>query len=182
MNKGKSLLGKVEQMIEKWLKAIPHLPKSGQRWLAENVWWMALVCAILSGISVLVLLNTLRELTSPVSFYGYVLTSTFTGWEIFTTIVSAVFVIITGLLLAVAVKPLRAIEKKGWTLLFMVSLVQAINVVVGAVLSLSVFGFITQVIFGAIGFAIGIYFLFEIRDHFAHVVTVAKVKAKVAKK
>lgn len=176
MNKGKSLLAKIEQMIEKWLKAIPHLPKSGQRWLAENVWWIALIGAILSGISVLVLLNTIRELTSPVSFYGYVLTSTFTGWEIFISIVSAVFVIVTGLLLALAVKPLRAIEKKGWTLLFIVSLVEAVNVVLGAVLSLSVFGFITQVIFGAIGFAIGIYFLFEIRGHFAHIVVPAKPK------
>jgi hypothetical protein len=166
MNK---LVRRIEQQIEKWWRSVPHLPKNGQRWLAENVWWIALVGAIMSAVSVLVLLNSLRYLISPVSYYGYVLTSSYTGWAIFTTIVSLVFVIITGLLLAFAVKPLRAVEKKGWTLLFMVSLVEAVNIVLNAVLSLSIFGFIIEVIFGAIGVAIGLYFLFEIRDHFAHI-------------
>jgi hypothetical protein len=184
MKRGNGLLRRVEVLLEKWWKGIPHLPKGGQRWLAENVWWLTLIGAILSAISFLVLLNTIRQLASPVSYFGYVLTPAYTGWAIFTSIVSLVFVVITGLLLAFAVKPLRAIDKKGWTLLFIVGLVEAVNIVLNAILSLSVFGFITEIIFGAIGFAIGMYFLFEIRDHFAHVVSTAKVekKAKTTKK
>ncbi len=176
MKQGRGLLGRIELKIEAWLKAIPHLPTSGQRWLAENVWWMALVAAILSGISALVLMNTINQFTNPVSSFGYVLTPSYTGWEILTSIVSLCFVIVTGILLAAAVKPLRAIQKKGWMLLFVVALVDAINIVLGAILSLSVFGFITQVIFGAIGLAIVMYFLFEIRNQFAHVVTTTKPK------
>ncbi len=173
MNK---IFNRVEQQIERRWKSVPHLPTGGRRWLAENVWWLALIGAIMSAISFLVILNTIRYLTDPVSYFGYTLTPSYTGWAIFTSIVSLVFVVVTGVILALAVKPLRAVDKKGWTLLFTVSLIEAINVVLSAILSLSVFGFIVDIIFGAIGVAIGLYILFEIRDNFAHVVTAKPAK------
>ena len=84
------------------------------------------------------------------------------------SVVSLVFLVATGILLALAVKPLKALEKKGWVLLFMTLLLEALSVVVNAVLSFSVLGFIMSLLFGAIGLAIGAYFIFEIHGQFGH--------------
>jgi len=168
----------IELRIERTWRKTPHLPKEGQRWLAYNVWWITLIGAIISGLSVLALVNWLVQLAFPLSYYGYALVGAFTAWQEFSTTVSLVFVIVTGLLLAFAVRPLKAVQKKGWALLFIASLVQAVDIVVGALLSLSVFTFIVNIIFGGIFLAIGMYFLFEIRDQFAHVIRTTKIPPK----
>jgi hypothetical protein len=31
-------LKNLETMVASWYKGVPHLPKTGQKWLAENAW------------------------------------------------------------------------------------------------------------------------------------------------
>ncbi len=171
---------KLETMVSGWVKNLPHLPVAGQKWLAENVWWIALIGAIVSGIGVLFGLVGLLFGGVGASFV-YVIDPTLATWLVVASFVSLAFSAVRGLLLALAVTPLKAIQKKGWTYLFYTWLLQALAVVVGAVLSLSAFGFISGILLGAIGVAITGYFLFEIHGQFVHVVTKAKV-TKTAKK
>lgn len=177
------LISKLEKTVLGWAKNVPHLPAAGQKWLGQNVWWIVLIGAIISGIAFLValvgLFGAIALLSAPSSVYF--VTSSYTSLAIVSYCVSIVFLVANGLLLGAAVKPLQAMQKKGWVLLFMTLLVQALSVVVNAVLSFSVAGFILGILFGAVGLAIGAYFIFEIHGQFGHrVKTVEKTAEKKA--
>lgn len=164
------LLSKLERTVLGWLKNVPHLPEVARRWIGDNIWWITLVAAILSGIGVLVGLIGLIGVISLIGTVAasYYATATFTTWAIVLGIVGLVFSAIDTLLLIMAVNPLRAKQKKGWVLLFIVWLVGVVSVVLNSILSLNVIGFITGILFGAIWLAISGYFLFEIHGQFAH--------------
>lgn len=164
------LLSKLERTVLGWLKNVPHLPEVARRWIGDNIWWITLVGAILSGIGVLVGLIGVIGVASLVGTVAasYYATATFTAWAIILGLVGLAFSVIDTVLLAMAVNPLRAKQKKGWVLLFTVWLVGVVAVVVNSILSLNVLGFITGILFGAIWIAISGYFLFEIHGQFAH--------------
>lgn len=165
------LLHKLEQQILKWIKGVPHLPTPARKWLGDNIWWIALIGTIVTGIIVLFGLIGLLSFLSVMGTVAasYYATSTFTSWAIVTTLVSLAFSVLQGLILLAAINPLKAKQKKGWVLLFASWLLGAVAVVVNAVLTLSPFGFIGGLLFGAVGLAISGYFLFEIHSQFAHV-------------
>ncbi len=158
------LLSKFEQKILSLFKTVPHLPESVRKWLGDNVWWLALIGAILSGISVLLTLTSLAWF-GPVN--GYILPG-FATWQLIIGIVGVVFVGLQTVLLALSVQPLKLKQKKGWVLLFINWLVNAMYTVIGAVLTLNPILLIVNLIFGAIFLAISGYFLFEIHGQFAH--------------
>ena len=164
------LINKLEKLVLGWAKNVPHLPVVAQKWLGTNVWWIARIGAIVSGIAFLfaigAVFTAVSLLASPSSLYY--IAGTYSGMIVVNAIIGLVFLAITGLLMAVAVTPLKAKQKKGWVLLFFVLLVEAVSIVVNAVLSFSVFGFISTVLFGAIALAIGAYFLTEIHGQFGH--------------
>lgn len=176
------VLAKFERTVLGWLKGIPHLPINARKWLGENVWWIVVIFTVLAGLGILALLLTvfghIAALTSP--YVAYFASSTFVVWAIVTTLVSLVFLVIQGLLLAFAINPLKEKQKKGWVLLFGVWLVGVISIVVSAVLTLNPLSFITNIIFGALWLAVSGYFLFEIHGQFAHVERSKGVKAKKA--
>lgn len=175
---------KLEAMAEDWLKKVPHLPKNGQKWLAENVWWIALIGAIAYGISIIVGLSTLAVLVAPPAYYAYYVAGpVFSGWAIVTTTIGLLFNLLAGLLLAISVSPLKEMTKKGWTVLFMLLLVNAVALVVTTLLNLignfgilAFVGVLFSLVFGAIFLSIAAYFLFEIRSYFAHTTKGAKKK------
>ena len=164
------LLSKLEHTVLGWLKNMPHLPEVARRWIGANIWWITLVAAILSGIGVLVGLIGLVGIISLIGTVAasYYATATFTTWAIVVGFIGLFFSLIDTILLAMAINPLRAKQKKGWVLLFAVWLIGVLSVVVNSILSLNVLGFITGILFGAIWLAISGYFLFEIHGQFAH--------------
>ena len=174
------LLTKLERTILGWLKNVPHLPVGVRTWLGENVWWIAIIGAAASGISALVMLvklfDGLAALSSP--FVSFFVSTSFVVWLVVGAAVSLVFMAVNCLLLALSVNPLKARQKKGWTLLFIVWLVGLVSVVVSAALTLNALGVFTTLIFGAIGLAISGYFLFEIHGEFAQVQQSRGVKAE----
>ena len=164
------LISKLEKLVLGWAKSVPHLPVVAQRWLGTNVWWIVLIGAIISGIA---FLFAIGSVFTAVSFLAapsvlYYIAGTYSGMIVVNAIVGVVFIAIIGLLMAFAITPLKEKQKKGWVLLFLALLVEAFSVVVNAVLSFSVFGFISTLLFGAIALAIGAYFLFEIHGQFGH--------------
>lgn len=168
-------IGKLEKTVLGWSQNIPHLPQVGRKWLGENAWWIVMVGAILSGIVVLFEINgffrQLAALSTPSN--SYYVTSDYTSVAIVDIVVNAAFVLAVGLLLAFAVKPLQRMQKKGWVLVFFALLVEALYVVVHAVLSFSIVGFVVNLLFGAIGLEIGAigvaiaaYFIIEAHGQF----------------
>jgi hypothetical protein len=163
------LVNKLEKLILGWAKNMPHLPQSARKWLGVNVWWIALVGVIISTISLLLavgaLMNLLTVLTAVSSVY-YV-TGLYSGIDILQSGVSIALSVVSVVVLALAVKPLQTRQKKGWDLLFIGLLISAVSIVVNAVLTFSVFGFVGGILFGAIALAIGAYFITEIHGQFA---------------
>lgn len=142
---------------------------------------MTLVGAILTGIGVLASLLSLFTLLSVLGTVAatYYASPVVSNWAILTSVVSLVFSIIIGVLLAVAIQPLKAKQKKGWVLLFAAWIVGILGVFVNSVLTLSPFGFVLGILFGAVWIAVTGYFLFEMHNQFAHVERSRGVKTGV---
>ena len=173
-------LSKLERTVLGWLKDVPHLPVSARKWLGDNIWWIALIGAILSGIGILVLLGSLFTLlasfgTPVVSYYA---SPTFLGLIIATTAVSLFFVALEGVLIAMSVTPLKEKQKKGWVLLFASWLVGVVYAVVTTILTLNVLTAFGNLIFSAVWIAASGYLLFEIHSQFAHTEKSKGVKEK----
>jgi len=162
------LLNKIEKVVLGWIKDVPHLPVTTQKWISQNVWWITLVFAVIGGLGVLYSLNNLFLLIASLESVSraYVITTTFVEFAIVKQIISIVLSIMIVVALVLAINPLKLQQKKGWVLLFLALLLEVILVVVGALLSLSIFGFIVSVIFGAIFLGALAYFLFEIHSQF----------------
>lgn len=171
-------VSKLEKMVLGWAKNIPHLSVTARKWLGDNVWWIVLVGVIFSAIAALVGIDALLNLLSVLASVSgmYYVTGLYTGIDVLQSVVAIVFLVVSGLILALAVKPLQAKQKKGWNLLFIGLLINAVSALVSAVLSFSVFGFIGGILFGAIFIAIGAYFVTEIHGQFEH-----RLKAKIKK-
>jgi len=171
------LITKLENKVLRWARSLPHLPASNRKWLGINIWWLVLIVAIFSGLG---LLTSLYGLLVGATVNGNsdiaYLTGGYSSLVMMSAVISIVFIAANLLLLALAIKPLKAMEKKGWVLVFMALLVQVLAVVVDAVLSFNILTFILSLIYGAMVTAISLYFLFEIHGEFAH-----KPKAKIKK-
>jgi len=175
-------LSKLEAKIIRLIKDVPHLPLGVRRWFGENVWWLVAISAVMLAIAVLVfiasLFSYLGMLSTPiVSYYA---STTFVGLMIASTAVGLVFAFVQFILMAFAIAPLKARQKRGWVLLFASWLVAIVSVVVGAVLTLNPLSFIGNLIFGALVVAVTGYILFEMHGQFAHVEKSAGVKGKKA--
>ena len=166
-----NVLKNLERTVVGWLKKAPRLPRISKVWLGDNLWWIAAVFAALTAIAVLGLvmsvLGNLSMLGNP--YVSYYTTATIVGLAAIKTTVSLVFTAIVCILLAVAVTPLKEKQKKGWSLVFVALIVSAISIAVGAVLTLNVFGFLANIIFGALWLVFATYILFEAREQFIHV-------------
>lgn len=178
------LLYTLEKTIVGWLKNVPHLPEVARKWLGENVWWIALVGAILSGIGLIIALTAVLGAIALLGSVGltYYAAATVTAFTVVSGFIGLAFGIVQIVLLAMSIKPLQLKQKQGWTLLFITWLVGALGVVVSAALSLNPLNFITSILFGAIFVAISGYFLFEIRGQFARVEKSRGAKAETSKK
>lgn len=165
------VLHKFEKRLLQWLKNVPHLPIGVRKWLGENIWWIVLAGVVIGSIWAVLLFF---QIMANIAFLGttgatYHLNPVFVSpWVIVTGFVSLFFSVITILLSAFAIQPLKARMKQGWVLLFIVWLVNVVAIVVGAILSLNPLIFIFNLLFGAIFAALVGYLLFEIHGQFAH--------------
>ena len=158
----------LEGKIASWLKPLPRLPISAQKWIAANIWWLTLISVILSAIAALAVISAL---ITAMSFVGvttgyYYYNGAYTGLWVANSIVSLVFWVAVIVVGAVAVKPLRQMKKSGWNLLFLMFLIGIVSSLVSQFFTFNPFTFIFGLVFMAIFAAISAYFLFEIRSQF----------------
>ena len=152
----------LETMVASWYKGVPHLPKNGQKWLAENAWWLVLVGVILGTLGILsVLLGTLLVGTLLAGVGGPV-GAAIGGLAFVIVVISLAFGVVDMVISAMAISPLKAMRKKGWSLLFLVSLINVLSLVVSFLFQLNLFSLVWGLIFAGVGG----YFLFEVRDYF----------------
>lgn len=160
-------LQKIETILAGWFKKAPRLPETGRKWLTDNIWWMALVGALISILGIFIIIPVLfatLTLTTALGTFSPYTTSyeTAYGMAWLSLMFSVLNYVVTAVLLAVAVSPLKAKSRKGWNLLFVLYLVNFVLGVLSSLVLISIFAFIGPFI----GAAIGGYFLFEIRDYF----------------
>lgn len=157
---------KLENMIEGWLKPLPHLSTEWRKWIAKNVWWITLIGVVIAVMGIFGLLTALSIFGATTSLYGAFMYSavvqTHGGLWFVSMYVSLALLALTTVIEAMAVSPLKVQNKKGWDLLFFAFLAGVASGVVTGVLNIDVISLIGT----AISAVIGAYFLFEVRSYF----------------
>lgn len=152
---------KLENIVAGWYKNMPHLPATGQKWLAQNAWWLVLIWVILGAFGIFSLLMVTFFAGAFLTGFGPV-GAVVGGLALIAVIVALLFSIVNVVLGAMAINPLKMMQKKGWTLLFVVALINVASEVIAFLLDFNVFA----LVWGLLFVAIGAYFLFEVRSQF----------------
>lgn len=163
-------INKLELTIASWYKGLPHLPEGARRWIANNIWWITLVGVILSLMVIIPAFGAILFSTAIITAYGE--TQAYYGAAFIPAVIGLIIFVIDLVLSIIAISPLKAHLKRGWSLLFMTMLLGLVSGILTLFANQNFGSFIS----GLIGTAIGGYFLFEIRDHFS--LTGAKVQTK----
>lgn len=153
---------KLETFIASWYKDVPHLSKTSQVWLAENVWWLALIGVILGATGIFGVLSIALVTGVALIALGGVYGAILSGVMLIAALLFLALAIACLVLTALSISPLKAGLKKGWTLLFAVALVNVVALALNFLTRFDLFG----LVWGLLMTALGGYLLFEIRDHF----------------
>lgn len=165
-------LAAIEQSLAKAFKDLPHFPKGLRDWVGENAWWIVIISVVLGGISVVTTLFA-ATLFGPflVGYAGSVGGVATGGAVLLSGLVSVAVLVVTVVLEAMAIQPLKAKRKRGWDLIFLAWLVSFAGSVVSTVISTaiggsSIFGAVSGLVWTAFFAAIGAYVLFEFRSYY----------------
>lgn len=160
----KVLEDKLDELLVK--KAPYKLPENFKKGLVTAMPWLALIGGILSllgamGVYQLVTvasswIGVANELSNAYGYSGY--SSSFGPllW------LSLALLVVEAVVSFMAFSPLKENKKRGWDLMFWLSLLN----VAYAVIYLIAAPNIMQFIFSLLGSAIGLYLLFQIRSHY----------------
>src|SRR3989344_1906062 len=163
-------VNKLEIKVAGWFKDLPHLPVAFRKWLATNVWWIAIIGAVLSAAALLFILFLLGLLTIGLSIggsafagaLGGVVGATVGGIISIAVIVSVALLVAETVLLGMSASPLKAMAKRGWSLLFVILLLNVLANVITNILGFNIFALIVGLFWAGVGG----YLLFEIREYF----------------
>ncbi len=171
----------LESTVAGWYKDVPHLPADARKWIANNLWWLTIVGLVLSAFALLSTIGALLLVLGlsgtaigAAGMYGSPVAGGVIGAAWVGTLVVLVSLAATLVLLGMAVSPLKVKAKKGWTLLFVVLLLNLALNVIGSLLVFNVIGLLMGVLWAGIE----AYFLFEIRSEFGHAAKPIAPKAK----
>ena len=153
-----------EAQLIPFFAKFPHIPEGGRKVIADISPWIALIFGIIGLLGLLGAGALMTLLAIPALLTGGI-------WVIvgFVTTLLGLAAVILQLL---AVSPLKARMKKGWNYLFygvLIGVVSTIISVIGGVVGASVYagaGAVSSLVSGALGFLIGGWILFEIRDQY----------------
>lgn len=153
---------KLETVVASWYKNVPHLPVAGQKLLAQNAWWIVLVWLVLSALGVASVLFGTLILGAAVTGLTGAVGAAVSGFAFVIVLITMLFSVAMLIIGAMAISPLKAMQKKGWMLLFIVSLVNVLAAVITFL-----FGFnLLALIWDLLLVAVAGYFLFEIHGYF----------------
>ncbi len=157
-----SQVNKMEQTVARWYENTPHLPANGRQWLANNIWWLALVGVVLGTLAILGIMMTSLLVSSIFVAVGGAYGAVLGGFTLVATLIILAFAIVSVILTGLAISPLKTKLKKGWTLLFVVMLINVLGAVLDFIFTFNLSGLLLTVIMAGLGG----YLLFEIRSFF----------------
>lgn len=161
-------LKKLETTVAGWLKDVPHLPVGVSKWIAENAWWLTIISVVLGGLGILGVLGAIAVIGSVSTIYaGAVLATSYNNTVLIALFISLAVLVATVVIEALAIKPLKLLQKRGWDLLFLVTVISLVFGVIASVLTYDVFGIIRSIL----GAGVACYFLFEVVPYFKTVGT-----------
>lgn len=164
-------VGKIEVWLESINKQLPQIPKKGRDILAQIAPWLALAGGILSLLSLLWFWRAGHTVNRIIDFSNDII-RTYGGTTIetspnlgFTWYLALVLIAVQAFLLLAAFPKLKEGKKAGWNLLFYNALLAALI----GIVYLFTPGYGFGSLFGSfLGTAIGLYLLFQVRDHFSN--------------
>lgn len=151
-------LAPIEQSLAKLFQGFPNLPKNVREWIADNAWWLVIIGVVLGGLAVLGLASAL--------FFGTAVTTMFLGplGGVFflPALIHLAILVVTILIEVSAIEPLKAKQKRGWSLIFLSSLIS----IAASLLNIVLTGDLNGILGLIIGALISFYVLFEVRSYF----------------
>lgn len=166
----------IETKLAEAFKGVPALPESTKKMLSDWLRWVVLGVGVLQLFAAWSLLAWGRDVNRAVetiSSYSsaFGVAAPIEKLSIFYWL-SIVVLLAEAIILLMAYPKLKTKAKDGWNLVFLAAL---INVAYGVFSVFSNRGGIMSLIFSLLGSAIGLYFLFQVRDQYnAKTVTAAK--------
>lgn len=163
-----ALNGLENSLNEVFAKNAPKLPAKAKDMLAEWLPWINLILGIFTLLSVWWLWDW-SHAVNKLADYANSLSASLGGGQVVSDRLTAgiwlgmVVLAIEALIYILAFSPLKARKKAGWDLLFYALL---INVVYGVVVVFTNYGGFGNLLGSVIGTAIGLYFLFQIREKY----------------
>ncbi len=154
---------KLEKSLVDFYKQWPHLPSEVTKFLSDFAWILALIGVIIGVLGVISVLSVTLLGSAILVGMGGAAGAVVGGAITATVIISLLFSIVILYLEAIAVKPLKNKQKRGWDYIFYALLVSVASAVVSLIFGLNFVGLIFSLIWAVIGG----YFLFEVRDQFA---------------
>lgn len=155
-------IAKIESVIGEWYGSLPHLPATVRQWLADNSWWMAAVMVAIGGLVIFFILMPLLLLGALFAGIAGVIGAAVGGILVLLAIIWMLLAIVSIVLLAIAIRPLRRHEKRGWNLLLVVLLINVAAIILKVMFDFEPASFM----FGLLMASLVGYLLFEMRDHF----------------
>ena len=151
----------LEDGLNTFFKGLPHLPREWRHWLADNAWWLVFIGVILGALGILGLVPVLLGVSI---FTGIIAGPAAGALVIITGIVNMAVLVVSVVLEGMAINPLKARQKRGWDLLFLVSLVTFAGAVINSIIT----GNVGHILGLLVGTLVGLYILFEVRMYFVH--------------
>jgi hypothetical protein len=160
-------MNKIEQTLAKWYGAVQPLSADTRKWVATNLWLVALVgvvlmiCMLFIFIPILLTALTISSTVSVISPYvPYYENDQGHAWVAF--LANTIGCIVGAVLLSFAVGPLRRMKKIGWNLVFWWLIIGMILGIISGVVLYSPLAVFVTVVF----IIVGGHFLFETREYF----------------
>ena len=162
------MLGGYEKAIADIMKSWPHLPKEFTKWLASNSWWLVLIVVVPA------IFNIVPMAGMVLTEAAFMMSSGLAATRMASVLVPVSAALLGGIVTvgigAMAILPLKAMQKRGWDLLFLSATIGGGMSFIANVIIFSLSGMVGIVI----GMVIAYYVLFEIRSYFVHTAKTAK--------
>lgn len=121
-----------------------------------------MIGVILGALGIIGILTTLTVGTAVLTAMAGVAGAAVSGVVWVSALISIAVLVVTLILEAMAIQPLKAVQKRGWNLIFLSTLVGAAGSAVREIVS----GQVIHLLWTIIWAAIGLYLLFELRGHY----------------
>lgn len=170
---------KLEATVASWYKSAPRLPKEVSGWIARNAWWLVTIGVVIGIMGVLAAVSLTFFGAALLAGFGGVVGAALGGFAVIVVTIALGVAVVQLVLSTMAIQPLKDMRKKGWTLLFLVALIDVAALAVTLLFTFDLFGTLWSLLW----VAVGAYFLFEVRQYFGEAAAEKKkVEAKTVAK